>query len=140
MRFVAMVTACVTLAACGSAATPDVAKIRQTLTRAFHALAGGDGATLCSLATQAGQASLAQAVPHSTCAQVVKLVSAELSPAQKAAMRSAQVGHVTLQGNRATVPETAITSSKGSLRGFLQAGAAPTRLTKQTDGSWKLSG
>jgi hypothetical protein len=140
MRVFAMATACVTLAACGSAANPDLARVRQTLTRAFHALAGGDGVTLCSLATSAGQASLSSSVPHSTCARVVKLVSAQLSPAQKAAMLTAHVGQVTLHGNLATVPETAITSSRGSLKGFLQAGSAPTVLTRQTDGSWKISG
>jgi hypothetical protein len=129
------------IASCGgSSSSNDVAGVQQTVTRVLHALGKEDGTTVCSLATKAGQAVLAKAVPNSTCVQVVDLVSAHLSPAQKAGLESAKVGQVKIDGSHATVPDHAITSSKGSLKGFLEAGSAPTRLTKQADGSWKISG
>jgi hypothetical protein len=95
---------------------------------------------VCSLATKDGQAALAKAIPHASCTQVVDLVSAHLSSAEKQALQSAKVGKVTIDGSHASVSDSAITSSKGSLKGFLTAGSAPTKLTKQSDGSWKISG
>ena len=127
---------------CGgsSSSASDTAAVQQTVTKVLHALGSGDGKTVCSLATKDGQSALAKAVPHSTCAQVVDLVSVHLSSAVKQALESAKVGKVTISGNHASVSDSAITSSKGSLKGFLQTGSAPTKLTKQSDGSWKISG
>ena len=136
---IAAVVVSLVLAACGGGAS-DTAMVRQTVTRALHALATGDGATLCSLATRSGQASLAGAVPGSSCARVIQLVSARLSPSLKSALTSVEVGSVTIHGDRASVPDTSLTSSHGSLQGFLQAGSAPTLLSRQPDGSWKISG
>jgi hypothetical protein len=124
----------------GSSSSGDAAKVADTVTRVLHALGSGDGATVCSLATEQGQQTLAQALPHSTCQQVVQLVSQHLSAAQKAALQSAKVGKVKINGSHASVPDASITSAKGSLKGFLTEGSAPTKLTKQSDGSWKISG
>lgn len=125
----------------GSSSSPsDSAAVRRTVTEVLHALGAGDGNTVCSLATKDGQAALAKAISHATCAQVVDLVSVHLSSAQRQGLESAKVGKVTIDGNTATGSDSAITSSKGSLKGFLQAGAAPTKLTKQPDGTWKISG
>ncbi len=131
------------LAACGSAGTintADGSHAAQTLIRAFHALAVGDGATICALATPAGQRSLAAAVPGSSCPKVITLVSAHLTSAQKAALASVRVKNVAIRGREATIKATDIVSSHGSLRGFLSAKSAPTRLRKQSDGSWKIEG
>jgi ketosteroid isomerase-like protein len=128
------------LVGCGgsSGSSADTAAVQQTVTKVLHALGSGDGATVCSLATKDGQAALAKALPHSTCPQVVDLVSAHLSSAQKQGLQSAKVGKVKVDGDHASVPSSAITTSKGTLKGFLQG--APTKLTKQSDGSWKISG
>jgi hypothetical protein len=127
---------------CGSSgnSSADTTAVKQTVSRVLHALGSGDGTTVCALATKDGQAALAKAVPHSTCAQVVQLVGAHLSPTQKAGLESAKIGKVTLNGDHASVPDSSITSAKGSLKGFLESGSAPTQLTKQSDGSWRISG
>jgi len=134
----ATLVASVALAGCGG--TSDATKVEQTVTRAFRALATGAGATLCSLATPAGQKTLAAAVPHSTCENVIKLVSVHLTASQKAALESVKIKKVTISGDHATVSDADLTSAHGSLKGFIQSGSAPTKLTKQSDGSWKLSG
>jgi hypothetical protein len=131
------VTAC---GGSGGSSSADTTAVQRTVTQVLHALASGNGATVCSLATPAGRGTLAKALPHSTCTRVVDLVSAHLSATQKQALGTAKVGKVTINGDHATVPDTSITSAKGSLKGFLQSGAAPTRLTKQSDGSWRISG
>lgn len=128
------------LAGCGSSSglSGDASHAANTLTRAFHALGTGDGGTVCSLATAAGQKTLASAVPN--CPKVVALVSAHLTPKQKAALGSVRVKHVTVKGNLATVLAKDISSTQGSFKGFLSASSAPTRLSKQSDGTWKISG
>ncbi|MGI8506103.1 MAG: hypothetical protein ACR2MK_04745 [Solirubrobacteraceae bacterium] len=141
-RLLAALAVSAILAACGgssSNSSPDAAHVKQTITRAFHALATGDGATLCSLATADGQRALAAAAPHSTCAKVVALVGAHLTPSQKAALESVQVSKVTIDGDHATVKSSDLTVAHGSLKGFIDSGSAPTRLAKQSDGSWKIS-
>ncbi len=140
--FSVFVLSAVLLAGCGSSTglSGDASHAANTLTRAFHALGTGDGGTVCSLATTAGQKSLASAVPHSTCAQVVTLVSAHLTTNQKAALRSVKVKNVSVKGNLATVRAKDISSAQGSFKGFLSAKSAPERLSKQSDGSWKIAG
>ncbi len=139
---VAALAAAGLLVGCGgsSGSGGDAASVKQTVTRAFGALAAGDGATLCSLATQAGQRTLASALPHSTCAKVVELVSVHLTPLQKAGLESVQIKKVTVAGDHATINDADFSSSRGSLKGFISSNSAPTRLTKQPDGSWKISG
>ncbi len=140
----AVLTLSLLLAACGGAGSgllsADGSHAAQTLTRAFHALATGDGATICGLATPAGQRSLAAAVPGASCATLIRLVSAHLTTAQKAALDSVRVKDVSVSGGEATIRATDIVSRHGSLRGFLSAKSAPTRLRKQSDGSWKIEG
>lgn len=136
---------CALVGACGSSSSAsstadNATQVKHTLTTVFHALASGDGKTLCSLATPQGRQRLAAALPHTSCAGIVKLVTAHLSHAQKAALASIQIKKVTVHGSVATVSDTAITSTRGSLAGFIQPGSAPTTLTKQPDGSWKISG
>ncbi|MEO8968968.1 MAG: hypothetical protein ABI355_15100 [Solirubrobacteraceae bacterium] len=143
-RLGALLTLSLLLAACGGTGggqvSADGSHAAQTLTRAFHALATGDGATICGLATPAGQRSLAAAVPGASCAKVIRLVSAHLTTAQRAALDSVRVKNVSVSGGEATIRATDIVSRHGSLRGFLSAKSAPTRLHKQSDGSWKIEG
>jgi hypothetical protein len=124
----------------GSSGSSDATKVKQTVTTAFTDLANGDGQGFCSLATPAGQQSLAKALPGSTCAKVVTLVSQHLSAQQKQALRHTTVKTVTVKGKTASVKNSDITSSSGSLKGILGASSAPTTLAKQSDGSWKLAG
>ena len=138
-RLVAALVLSLAVAACGGGSA-DASQAARTLTRAFHALATGDGATVCALATPGGQKSLAAAVPGSTCEKVVNLVSAHLTGSQKAALGSVQVKNISVHGRVATVRAADIASTHGSFRGFLSAKSAPTKLEKQSDGSWKIEG
>jgi hypothetical protein len=141
IRLLGAVALSAVLAACGGGSSNnDAAQVKQTVTRAFRALATGDGATLCSLATPAGQKTLAAGLPHSTCAAVIKAVSDHLSPQQKAGLESVQIKKVEINGNQATVSDADLTSARGTLKGFINPNSPPTKLTKQSDGSWKLSG
>jgi hypothetical protein len=141
IRLLAAVAVSAALVACGGGSSNnDAAQVKQTVSRAFSALATGDGATLCSLATPAGQKELASGLPHSTCSAVVKLVSEHLSPQQKAGLESVQVKKVVVNGNHATVSDADLTTTRGTLKGFINPTSPPTKLTKQSDGSWKLSG
>jgi hypothetical protein len=133
------VAAIVTGCGGGGGGSSDTAKVKQTVKSAFTALATGNGASFCSLATASGQATLAKTLPGSTCAKVVTLVSEHLSAEQKTGLRNAQVNKVTISGDHATVKNSDISTSKGTLKGFLSPGA-PTMLTKGSDGTWKLSG
>jgi hypothetical protein len=124
----------------GSGRPADAAGVRQTVTRFLHALGRGDGAAVCALATPAGRALLSGSVPHHTCAQVISLVSRRLRATTKAGMESVHVGKVTIHNGHASVSNTSITSSHGSLASFLKPGSPPTLLTKQSDGSWRITG
>jgi hypothetical protein len=141
---VGLITALLTgtlVAGCGGGGGgSDVTNVKQSLTRELAALADGDGATACSLATAAGQARLEQAVSGASCERVVKLLAERLPAQVKAGLRSAQINKVTVNGDTATVQDADITSTRGSLSGFLQPGSAPTVLKKQPDGTWKISG
>jgi hypothetical protein len=139
-RLAAALSVAVVVTGCGGGGgSSDSAKVKQTVKSAFTALATGNGSGFCALATAAGQATLAKTLPGSTCAKVVTLVSEHLSAQQKTGLRNAQVNKVTISGDHATVKNSDISTSKGTLKGFLTAGA-PTMLTKGSDGSWKLSG
>jgi hypothetical protein len=110
------------------------------MTHELMAVARGDGVTACSLATPTGQARLAKSIPGATCRQVVSLLADRLSPAIKDGLGSAHVTRVTISGDTATVQDSDISSTRGSLAGLLQPGSPPTVLTKQPDGTWKISG
>jgi hypothetical protein len=131
--------AALAFAGCGSSVS-DATKVKQVLTREMAALAAGDGATACSLATAAGQAKLSRAVPGATCREVIALLASRLPAAIKEGLTSAQITKVTVSGNTATVQDADITSTRGSLSGFLQPRSAPTTFQKQPDGNWKISG
>jgi hypothetical protein len=143
-RLLAALAVSSALVACGgsssSNSSADAANVKQTITKAFRALATGDGATLCSLATPEGQKTLAASLPHASCSDVVKLVSEHLSAQQKAGLESITIKKVQINGNQATVREADISSTQGTLKGFLASDSPPTKLTKESDGTWKLSG
>jgi hypothetical protein len=127
------------LAGCGGS-NADASKVRQTVREALLAIANSNGAGFCALATPSGQAQLTGALPGDTCAQVVDRISGDLSTTVKLALQNARVGTVTVHGGHASILASQITSTQGSLVGFLQLSGPPTKLSKQTDGSWKISG
>jgi hypothetical protein len=114
----------------------DVAKVKSTITQALAAVANGDGATACSLATTTGQATLAKLVGSSSCTSAISLLASQLPPNTKAALRDAQVKKVSISGNTATVNNADITAPQANI-GDLPL--PPTVLVKQPDGSWKLN-
>lgn len=137
---VAALLAAVALAGCGGRESNDVAAVKKTLTRTLSALADGDGATVCSLATPSGQAELRSAVPGATCEHVVRLVATKLTPELKDGLRSAHINMVTVHERTATVDDRDITSTRGNLKGFRDPGSPATVFMKQPDGTWKISG
>ena len=146
LRICAVLLATALLAGCGGGGgSSDVTKIKQTLTRYFSAFGAGDGATACSLFTQAGQAAFEHTVPGTTagrCAQIVTFIGAGLTPPTKQALESAQIGKINVVAGTATVQVADVTATSGSFAAFprLKAGSPPYVLTKQPDGSWKIAG
>jgi len=129
------------LASCGGSSHPaansaDVAKVKQTITRALAAVADGDGATACSLATPTGQATLEKLLGSSSCQAAIASLASSLPPNMKAALKNAQVKKVSISGNTANVNNNDITAPQANI-GDLPL--PPTVLVKQPDGSWKLN-
>jgi hypothetical protein len=140
VRLVTALLASLLVSGCGGSGQGDAAKVKQTVRHVLSALADGDGGTVCSLATASGQAKLARAVPGASCERVVDLVSRRLSAQMKEGLHSAQVKKVRISGDTATVQDADITSTRGTLSGFLKPGSGPTVLKRQSDGTWKVSG
>jgi hypothetical protein len=132
----------VAVAGCGGGGGggADAAKVKQTVRRALAALADGNGPAFCALATAGAQAELARTTPGARCPRVVRTISHQLSPQVKLGLRNARVGTVTINGDHASIRDGDITSTQGKLKGFLQASAPPTKLTRQSNGAWKISG
>lgn len=138
-----LVVAVLVLVGCGggrAADAGDAANVKRTVQRALTALADGNGPAFCALATAGAQAELARTTPGASCAGVVRRISRQLSDRVKLGLRYARVGKVSLSGDRATIRAGDITSTRGTVKGFLQASAAPTQLIRQADGSWKIAG
>jgi hypothetical protein len=125
---------------CGGGDSADTTQVKQTVQRALTALADGNGRVFCALATPGAQAELARTTPGASCPDVVIRISHQLSPKVKLGLRHAQVGTVTISGDSASIRDGSITSTEGKLTGFLQASAPPTKLARQSDGTWKISG
>ena len=124
----------------GGGGGADAAKVKQTVRQALTALADGNGPAFCALATAGAQAELARTTPGARCPQVVRTITHQLSPQVKLGLRHARVGTVTINGDHASIRDGNITSTRGTLKGFLQASAPPTKLTRQSDGTWKIAG
>jgi hypothetical protein len=126
----------------GGGSSEDETLVKQTVEQFLHAVATGDGITACSLATPEGQAKLLQEVgaPGSSCTQVVTFVAAGLSQDTRDGLATAKVDKVSFDGDTATVEDKDITSTYGDLTAFLDPDSPPTLLTRQPDGTWKLSG
>jgi hypothetical protein len=134
-----LAAAVLVLAGCGGAGA-DAAKVKRTVQRALAALADGNGPAFCALGTPGAQAELARTTPGASCADVVRRISDQLSDRVRLGLRYARVGKVSLSGDHASIRGGDITSTRGAIKGFLQASAAPTKLTRQPDGSWKIAG
>ena len=116
--------------------------MKQTVEQFLQAVAAGDGITACALATPEGQAKLLQEVGQAgqACTSVVTFISAGLSQDTKYGLATATVNKVSFDGDTATVEDADITSTQGDLSTFLDPNSPPTLLTRQPDGTWKLSG
>ncbi len=126
----------------GGGAAPrggGAAQVKSVLKRAFADLANGDGTDFCSLTTPDGRAKLAADLPSYTCARIVALVAQRLPAAVKTGLRHVEIRAVTVDGGQAVVRDADVTASRGSLAGVVDAGSA-THLTRQANGSWKISG
>lgn len=136
----ALALVAVVVAGCGgsnnASNSGDVTKIKSTVTRAFAAIADGDAATACSLATPTGQATFEKLLGASSCAKAVAEIGGVLTSQMKAALKSAQVKKVSISGNTATIKNSDITAPQANI-GALPL--PPTVLVKQPDGSWKLN-
>jgi hypothetical protein len=139
----ALSAAALTAAGCGGGGgggAADAAKVKATVEQALTALADGKGPAFCALATAGAQAEFARTTPGASCPDVVTRISRQLSPKVKLALRHARVGTVTITGDRASIRDGSITSTQGTLTGFLQASAPPTKLARQSNGTWKIAG
>jgi hypothetical protein len=142
LRLVAAIGLGLTAVGCGSGTSPavrDAAQVKRTVQQALADLANGNGTAFCALATGPGRAKLARTLHGYSCAGVVDLVGGHLSTDTRTGLLHAKVTHVTVRGRTATVLAADITSTAGSLKGFLNDGGKPTTLVKQADGSWKIS-
>jgi hypothetical protein len=131
-----------TVVACGGGISPaerDAAQVKRTVQQALGDLANGNGSAFCALATRGGRATLARTLHGYSCAGIVHLVGGHLSTNTRTGLLHAKVTQVTVRGRTATVLAADITSTAGSLKGFLNDGGKPTTLVKQSDGSWKIS-
>jgi hypothetical protein len=126
----------------GGGSSEDETAVKQTVELFLHAVAAGDGITACTLATPEGQAKLLQEVNQAgqNCTQVVTFVSAGFSQDTRDGLATAKVEKVGFDGDTATVEDEDITSTQGDLQAFLDPNSPPTVLTRQPDGTWKLSG
>ena len=101
-------------------------------------LATANGQGFCSLASPAGRTKLAHTLPGYSCPKLVMLIAKHLPPAARTGLQHATVKDVTIHGAVATVRASDITASQGSLKGFLTDNGKPTRLVRESDGSWKI--
>ena len=106
--------------------------------QALADLATSNGQGFCSLASPAGRTKLAHTLPGYSCPKLVTLIAKHLPPAARTGLEHATVKDVTIHGSVATVRASDITASQGSLKGFLTDNGKPTRLVRESDGSWKI--
>ena len=127
---------------CGTASTDGAAeaKIKQTVRAALIDLAAADGHAFCSLATPAERRRLARAFARRSCAEAMRALGAGLSPAHRAALRTAEVSKVTVTGATAAVSAADIVMSDPAGKGFLSDKGKPTKLVRRPDGRWLISG
>src|SRR5947209_19899007 len=123
------------LLGCGGGGGDEQA-VKNTVTQFMSALATGDGAKACSLATaQAQQRLTAQGSgAGGSCPAIITAISKRLPPQIKQGLETAKVKKATVKGDTATVADKDISSSAGNLGPFLGSGS--TKLKKE-NGSWK---
>jgi hypothetical protein len=140
MRISALAAVLVTslvLLGCGGGGGDEQA-VKNTVTQFMSALARGDGAKACGLATtQAQQRLTAQgAQAGGSCPQIISAISKRLPPQIKQGLETAKVKKASVKGDTATVADSDISSSAGNLGPFLGGG---TTTLKKEGGTWKLS-
>ncbi|HZE06310.1 MAG TPA: hypothetical protein VE127_13855 [Solirubrobacteraceae bacterium] len=137
----AAVAAGAVAAGCGSThSDAGATQVKRTVRTALTDLAAGRGAQFCLLVTPSERAHLARTFARHSCGRAMHALAAGLSPAHRMALRHARVTTVTISGARATVSSDAITTTNGSLKGFLNDHGTPTTLVRQSNGRWLIAG
>ncbi|HWE11521.1 MAG TPA: hypothetical protein VG325_19395 [Solirubrobacteraceae bacterium] len=136
------VAAGVAAAGCGASSTDGASAsgVEQTVRTALGYLAAGDGRGFCSLATRAERARLATEFAARSCSEAIHAVGSGLTPVHRAALRHADVTTVTISGATATVKAADITTTSGSMKGFLSGDGRPTTLVRRAGGRWIIGG
>jgi hypothetical protein len=126
----------------GGGSSEDETAVKSTVEQFLHAVAAGDGVTACALATPEGAAKLLADVGQAggNCTQVVSFFAASFSQDTRDGLATAKVKKVSFDGDTATVEDADITSTQGDLKAFIDPDSPPTVLSRQPDGTWKLSG
>jgi hypothetical protein len=131
---------CVTaLPGCGFQTSGEEQAVRRTMQRELVAMANGDGTTVCALATSHARARLGRAVRRISCPRAVAYANRFIPPAVKLGMRNATIGKVIVSGGVALVYDDQITSSQGTLEGFVTPGSPPTILLLDQTGTWRIT-
>lgn len=138
----AVVAAGAVAAGCGAAdhRAAAVAQVQHTVRTALGDLAAGNARALCALATPRERDRLARDLARPSCRQAMRTVSAGLSPLRRRALSHARVRDVRLDGDTATVAAADISWPGERPKPFLDDDGAPTRLARQPDGRWLISG
>lgn len=113
----------VVLAGCGGAsASSERTKIRAVLSSFLFALAHGDGTVACAHATPSGQNQIVAALGPELqnfdiygCTNAVYVTGAQMKPVSRRALETARVATITLDGAKASIPLSAITSPHGDV-------------------------
>jgi hypothetical protein len=132
-----VVAAALAVAGCGGS-SGDEQQVKNTVTTFMSALARGDGAKACALATSAAQQHLVGQASQAggNCQAIIATISKRLPASVKQGLESAKVKKATVKGDTATVSDKDISSSSGDLSPFLGSGS--TTLKKE-NGQWKLA-
>jgi len=144
-RWLAPLLVCSLLVACGGGSTTgDRAAIRSVLTSFFNALAHGDGRVACAHASPPGQQRIVATIGPELqnfgiygCADVVYVTGAQMKPAGRRALETARIARITVNGTKATVALSALSSPNGSVAVELDT-QAPIRLV-DSYGVWLIT-
>ena len=116
----------------GGGKTSDADSVKATWTKAATAAVDGQGTTFCELVTDAGKAQITSRT-QLPCEDSIRLLASQLSVADKAKIKDAQITKVSVAGDKATV--TYATTPTLATLGF----TGRTTLSR-SGGDWLLVG
>lgn len=138
----AVLAALIGLAGCGDEES-DEDKAEKTITGFFDNVADGEGQAACARLTDSAVKEISAAAfllqAPASCQEAIELTSKQLGDEEKEALKSADVGRVTVTGDRATVADTDIqVDLEGQSSVFRNNDPKPIELQKSGD-DWKIS-